>query len=125
MFVGSNLNCQERRTDMKPSHLILAGNIVLVGTLFTGCATTTEQSTMQCGNDYSCLTDMAFKYRQQAQQLSALAQRYELDAAAMTGQDADAVKHQRDVAQAYRLEANKADELAQEYRRQLPHNMAH
>jgi hypothetical protein len=65
---------------------------------------------------------MAFKYRQQAEQLSTLAQRYELEAAAMTGQDAD---QRRDRAQAYWSEAQQADELAQEYRRQLPHNMAH
>jgi hypothetical protein len=110
---------------MKTLYVMLASSFVLVGTLFTGCATTTDQSRIQCGNDYSCLSDMAFKYRQQAEQLSALAQRYEIEAAAMTGQNAEAVKHQRDLAQAYRSEAKQADELAQEYRRQLPHNMVH
>jgi hypothetical protein len=68
---------------------------------------------------------MAFKYRQEADRLSSLAQRYEIEAGTMTAQDAEAVKHQRDLAQTYWSEARQADELAQEYRRQLPHNMAH
>jgi hypothetical protein len=54
--------------------------------------------------------------------LSTLAQRYELEAAAVAGEDAN---QRRDRAQAYWSEARQADELAQEYRRQLPHNMAH
>ena len=96
---------------------------VVIGTLATGCASIkTDQTTAQCGSDYSCLTEMAFKYRQQADQLSALAQRYELEAAAMTGEDA---KQQHQRAQAYWSEAQQADQLAQEYRRQLPHNMVH
>ena len=96
---------------------------VVIGTLTTSCATmNSDQTTAQCGSDYSCLTEMAFKYRQQADQLSALAQRYELEAAAMTGEDA---KQQHQRAQAYWSEAQQADQLAQEYRRQLPHNMVH
>ena len=95
---------------------------ILIGTITMGCASTTDQATKQCGSDYSCLSNMAFKYRQQADQLSTLAQRYELESAAMTGQDA---KQRHDKAQAYWSEAQQADELAQEYRKQLPHNMAH
>src|SRR5262249_28169932 len=104
---------------------MLGSSFVLVGTLVTGCATATDKPRVQCGNDYSCLSDMAFKYRQQADQLSALAERYEIEAGALKGQDAEAAKHQHDLAQAYWSEAKQADELAQEYRRQLPHNMAH
>lgn len=110
---------------MKPLSVygMLAGGSLLIATLFTACATTgTDQTTKQCGSDYSCLSDMAFKYRQQAEQFSTLAQRYELEAAAMTGEDAN---QRRDRAQAYWSEARQADELAQEYRRQLPHNMVH
>ena len=100
---------------------ILAVSSVLIGALTTGCGTTkTDQTTRQCGSDYSCLSDMAIKYRQQADQLSTLAQRYELEAAAMTGPDA---KQRHERAQAYWSEAQQADELAQQYRRQLPHNM--
>jgi|ERR1043165_8573999 hypothetical protein len=100
---------------------MFAVSFVLIGFLSTGCATTkTDQTTSECGSDYSCVRDMAFKYRQQADRLSMLAERYEVEAAAMTGQDA---KQQRDRAQAFRLEAQQANEQAQEYRRQLPHNM--
>ena len=103
---------------------ILPVSFLLVAGFVTGCATPTDQATLQCGNDYSCLSDMAFRYRQQADELSKLAQRYELEAAAMT-EDDQAAKQRRDRAQAFRVEAKQADELAQEYRNQLPHNMAH
>lgn len=108
---------------MKPlfSYGIVAASSILIGTLITGCATTTDQAARQCGNDYSCLSDMASKYHQQAERLSTLAERYELEAQAMTGEDAKQ-RHAR--AQAYWSEAQQADQLAQEYRRQLPHNMA-
>ena len=96
---------------------------VVIGILTTGCTTMkTDQANAQCGSDYSCLSEMAFKYRQQADHLSTLAQRYELEAAAMTGEDA---KQQHQRAQAYWSEAQQADQLAQDYRRQLPHNMVH
>ena len=115
---------------MKPSHLIHGGSLFLVGTLTIACATGTggtQRATMgTCGADYSCIKDMAFHYRQQAEQLSALAQRYEHEAAlksAQAGHDAEEVRRQHELAQEYLSEARKADELAQEYRRQLPHNM--
>ena len=110
---------------MKTLNVILTSGCVLVGILITACATTNDQSRVQCGNDYTCLSDNAFKYRQQAEQLNTLAQRYEIEAAAMTGQNTDDMKHHRDLAKTYRLEAQQADDLAQEYRRQLPHNMVH
>lgn len=102
---------------------ILALSSVLVGTFITGCATPTDQATRQCGSDYSCLSDMAFKYHQQADQASALAQRYELEAQAMKGHDAEAAKQRHARAQAYWSEAKQADELARDYRSQLPHNV--
>jgi hypothetical protein len=110
---------------MKPLSITKALGVssILVAALTTACATTkTDETATQCGSDYSCLSNMAFKYRQQAEHLTALAQRYELEAAAMTEQDAT---RQRQRAQAYWSEAREADELAQEYRRQLPHNMVH
>lgn len=111
---------------MKPYvYAILASSIILVGTLITGCATTDQSTVRRCGSEYSCLSDMAFKYRQQADQLSTLAQRYEIETAAMTEQDAEAAKQRRDRAQTYWLEAKQADELSQVYRRRLPHNMVH
>ncbi len=110
---------------MKPLYAYAAfvGGVLLVGSLIAGCAQTNRQATVQCGNDYSCLSDMAFKYQQEADQMSALAKRYEIEAKAMT--DGEAAKQRRERAQAYWSEANQADELAHEYRSQLPHNMVH
>jgi hypothetical protein len=110
---------------MKPlyAYAVLVGGVVLVGSLIAGCAKTNRQATVQCGNDYACLSDMAFKYQQEADQMSALAHRYEIEATAMT--DAETAKQRRERAQAYWSQANEADEMAHEYRSQLPHNMAH
>ena len=115
---------------MKPLHLILGGSLFLGGTFMVACAVgtgETQQTTVApCGTDYRCIKDMAFHYRQQAEQLSALAQRYEHEAAlksTLAGHDAEDVKRQHELAQQYFSESQKADELAQQYRRQLPHNM--
>ena len=109
---------------MKPLYTygVLVGG-VLVGSLIAGCAQPNRQATVQCGNDYSCLSDMAFKYQREADQMTALAQRYEIEAGTMT--DTGAAKQRRERAQAFWSQANQADELAHEYRSQLPHNMAH
>jgi hypothetical protein len=114
---------------MKPSHLILGG-LFFCGTFMVACAMgtgETQQTTLApCGSDYSCIKDMAFHYRQQAEQLGALAQRYEHEAAlksVQAGRDSEDVKRQHELAQQYLSESQKADELAQQYRRQLPHNM--
>ena len=81
---------------MKPLHLILGGSLFLSGTFMVACAVgtgETQQTTVApCGTDYRCIKDMAFHYRQQAEQLSALAQRYEHEAAlksTLAGHDAD------------------------------------
>jgi hypothetical protein len=115
---------------MKPSHLILRGSVLLGGTFMVACAMSTgetqQTSLALCGADYSCIKTMAFEYRQQAEQLSALAQRYEHEAAlksAQAGHDAEQVSRQHELALQYSAEAQKADELAREYRSQLPHNM--
>ena len=115
---------------MKPSHFLLGSSLFLVGTLTIACAIGTggtQEATMEpCGTDYSCIKTMAFQYRQQAEHLSALAQRYEHEAvfkSAQAGHDAEEVRRQHELAQQYLSEAEQADELAQQYRRQLPHNM--
>jgi hypothetical protein len=115
---------------MKPSHLILGSSLFMGGTFMVACAMgtgETQQTAIEpCGTDYSCIKTMAFEYRQQAQQLSALAQRYEHEAAlksTQTGHDAEEVRRQHELALQYASEAQKADELARHYRRQLPHNM--
>ena len=77
-----------------------------------------------CGSNYTCLIDTAFQYRREAEQLSALAQRYEIEAevkARELGQDAEQVKRNHDLAMQYRSKAQEADELARRYSSQLPH----
>lgn len=112
---------------MKRSRALFTSGIVLVGTMVGACATgTTQPVSTSCGGNYTCLKDTAFEYRQQAERLTALAQRYEIEAdakAAELGQEAEQVKRSRDLAMQYRSEAREADEMARQYRSQLPHNV--
>jgi hypothetical protein len=60
--------------------------------------------------------------------LNDLAQRYEIEAEAKTrelGRETKEAKRNRTLAKDARAEAQEADELAREYRRQLPHNMVY
>lgn len=104
------------------SGVVLAGIIMLAGC----AAERTQSEATSCGTDYTCLTNTAFHYRQQAEYLSALAERYDLEAdvnAKELGQDTPEVKHNRTLAKQFWSEAEQADELAREYRQQLPHNL--
>jgi hypothetical protein len=103
---------------------------VLAGIVLAGCSAGLNQQskTSPCGADYTCLSNSALQYRQQAAQLSALADRYEMDAqvqSKQSGMQAEAVKRNRDLAKQYRAEAQEADELARQYRSQLPHNLVY
>ena len=113
---------------MKRSRIIFLYGVVLVGATMGGCATEKTQSmaAASCGNNYTCLTNSAFEYKQQAAMLTALAERYELEAQAKTrelGQDAEQVKRNHELAMQYWSEAQKADETARQYRSELPHNL--
>ena len=113
---------------MKRSHFFLRNCVILIiGALGAGCAAqTTTPVTTACGTNYECLRASEFQYRQQAAEFSALAQRYEIEAEAKSrefGQDAEQVKRHRDLASQYWSEAEQADELARQYRRQMPHNV--
>jgi hypothetical protein len=112
---------------MKRSHVILTSGVILVEAIVAGCAAgTTQPSVSSCASNYTCLSDRAFHYRQQAAQLSALAQRYEIEAEAKArelGNDSEQVKRNRDLAMQFWAEAQQADELARQYRNQLPHNV--
>jgi hypothetical protein len=114
---------------MQLSRHMTLGFLISVGAVILGCASgPTTAATSICGSDYACLKQATSRYRQQAMQLSALAERYEIDAAAKAqelGQDAEQVKRQRELAKQYWSEAQQADELAQQFRRQLPHNMVY
>jgi hypothetical protein len=102
------------------------GALILVAAAAAGCAAASDPVLARCGSDYTCLRDTMFQYRQQAAELSALAQRYELEAQAKAkemGQDAEQVVKSREMAKQLRAEARQADELARDAQRQLPHNM--
>jgi hypothetical protein len=103
---------------------------VLAGIVLAGCSAGLQQQSKNspCGADYTCLSNNALQYRQQAAQLSALAERYEMEAQVQSkqlGMEAEAVKRNRDLAKQYRTEAQEADELARQYRSQLPHNLVY
>lgn len=107
-------------------HLRMVGLGALVLVSAVGCVTASDPVVARCGSDYTCLRDTMFQYRQQAAELSALAQRYELEAqtkAREMGQDAEQVVKSRELAKQLRAEARQADELARDVQRQLPHNM--
>lgn len=113
---------------MKWSRVSILCGIVLVGATTGGCATEKTQSmaAASCGSNYTCLTNAAVEYKQQAATLTALAERYELEAQAKSrelGQDAEQVKRNHELAMQYWSEAQKADEIARQYRSELPHNV--
>ena len=113
---------------MKWSRVSFLCGVVFVGAMTGGCATERTQSLAaeSCGNNYTCLTNAAFEYKQQAATLTALAERYELEAQAKTrelGQEAEQVKRNHELAMQYWSEAQKADEIARQYRSELPHNV--
>lgn len=115
---------------MKWSRVIFTGGVVLVGAVAAGCAagTTQPMAATSCGSNYTCLKDTAFGYHQQAAKLTALAQRYEVEAEAKArelGQNAEQVKQSRDLAMQYWSEAQQADEMARQYSSQLPHNVVY
>jgi hypothetical protein len=119
----------KRRDAMRTLQSISLIAAVLVGITLGGCsAGVNQQVSSPCGADYTCLSNAALQYHQQAAQLSALAERYEIEAnvkANQLGKDAEEVKRHRDLAQQYRSEADAADDLARQYRSQLPHNLVY
>lgn len=112
---------------MTPVQALLTSGIILVGAMVAGCATSAAQPFVtSCGSDYTCAKEMAFKYRQQAAELSALAQHYEIEAQTKSqelGKEAEEVKRHRDLANQFWAEAQVADDLARQYRSQVPHNV--
>ncbi|HEU4683272.1 MAG TPA: hypothetical protein VFS39_02055 [Nitrospira sp.] len=106
---------------------IVGGTLIAI--LLSGCAGDLSQvQPTTCGSDYNCLATKALQYRQQAMQMGAMAERYELEAdvhAKRLGAEAEEVKHSRELAQQYRSGATEADDLARQYRSQLPHNLVY
>ena len=105
----------------------LGGGLLLMAALLAGCATGASNSAQTvCGTDYHCMRDLMFQYRQQATELSAMAERYAREAdvkANQLGQDSEQVRKSQEIAKKFWSQAQEADQLAREYQRQLPHNV--
>jgi hypothetical protein len=107
--------------------LFLGGGVLFAGALLTGCAATGGSDTVAaaCGSDYHCTRDLMFQYRQQATDLSIMAERYAREAdikARELGQDSAEVKKNQEIAKKLWAEAQEADQRARDYQYQLPHN---
>jgi len=118
---------------MKDQPFLECGLLLLVALLAgqAGCATGAPATSVSdsyqkvCGTDYHCVQDKMFEYRDQAAQLTLMAERYAREAevkAKELGQNADEVRKTQAMAQKLWSQAQEADQLAQEYQRQIPHN---
>jgi hypothetical protein len=114
---------------MKPRYFFLGSALFLVAAVIAGCTTGPAGRTVTEGAAVSRdLGDKAFHYRRQAAELSAMAQRLEFEAqwyAREGGQDSERAKRARELAKEVRSAAEEADQLAREYRSQLPHNQVY
>ena len=103
------------------------GSGLLLVALLVGCATgASDTAGTVCGSDYHCMRDLMFQYREQATDLSRLAERYvrEADAKAKElGQNSEEVRKTQELAKKFWTQAQEADQLAHEYQSQLPHNV--
>ena len=111
---------------MKPTRIIIGSALTLVLSGAIGCAATppAEPSASQLSMTQQA-HDLAFQYKRQATALRDIAQRYELEAqvlARLKGAQHAETLHSLDLAKSLLAEADEADSLAREYRRQMPHN---
>jgi hypothetical protein len=111
---------------MKSTTMMIGSVLMLAMTGATGCATappagqgtTQATATQQAG-------DLAFQYRRQAMELRELARHHELEAqvlATMKGSEHEETLRSLDLAKSLLAAADEADQIAREYRRQIPHN---
>ena len=88
---------------------VVGGGLLLAGVLMTGCAAGTSiAGGTACGHDYHCTKDLMFQYRQQATDLTMMAERYAREAdlkARELGQDSAEVKKNREMAQKFWAQA--------------------
>lgn len=109
---------------MKDRYFLAGGLLLLLG-LLAGCAGEKAYSGNVCGSDYRCMQEQVFQYRQQADALNLMADRYAREAnmkAQELGKDSEEARKSQEMAKKYALQADEADKLAREYRRQIPHN---
>lgn len=114
---------------MRTQSFLLGSGLLLLATVVAGCATDSAERTIAPAAAVSKDPgDMAFRYRLQAAELHAMAQRLEFEAAwyaKQGGQDSGQAKRSQEMAKEMRAAADEADQLAREYRNQLPHNQVY
>lgn len=111
---------------MKSTSIIIGTALMLALSGASGCATAppAEPRAPQISMTPQAL-DLAFQYKRQAAALRETAQRYELEAqvlARIKGAQHAETLHSLDLAKSLLAEADEADSMAREYRRQMPHN---
>jgi hypothetical protein len=111
---------------MKPTPILIGIALTLAPFGAGGCATTmpAEPRAPQVSMPPQA-HDLAFQYKRQATALRDIAQRYELEAqvvARLKGAQHAETLHSLDLAKSLLAEADEADSMAREYRRQMPHN---
>jgi hypothetical protein len=114
---------------MRTQSFLFGSCLFLLATVVPGCSTDSAERTITPSAAVSKNPgDLAFHYRLQAEELRAMAQRLELEAAwyaKQGGQDSEQAKRSQEMAKGMWAAADEADELAREYRSQLPHNQVY
>ncbi len=114
---------------MRMQSFLLGSGLFLLATVAVGCATGSDERTITPAAAVSKDPgDLAFRYRLQAAELSALAQRLEFEAqwhAKQGGPDSEQAKRSREMAKEVWAAADEADQLGRQYRSQLPHNQVY
>ena len=99
-------------------------SLLIVAVLMAGCAANLPATHQVKAVSQSEARDLAFKYRQQALDLSELAKRQEVEAqwySSYVGPTDERFRVSREKAQQLWTAADQAEQLARDYRRQVPH----
>jgi hypothetical protein len=95
-------------------------------TVLSGCATGSSGETLSSRDFSNDPAKLVFQYRQQAADMNRLADGLELEAqlyAQQGKQNSEEATRSRALVRELRADAQEADQRAQDYRRQLPHNV--
>jgi hypothetical protein len=116
-----------RLAQSRPRETMTAIAVTLVMTFVLGCATAETERVGTYGPEQASqrdAADLAFYHSQQAAEFRNLAQRFEVEANLLVsrfGEHDEAAMRKRAFAKEMRVEAEKAAQTAEEYRRQVPH----
>jgi hypothetical protein len=116
---------------MRPVPFVTKSSTIILAVVMAGCAVNLPEgngsapSAVRAGvvSQYEA-RDLAFKYRQQAADLREMARRLDAETQWLTGQDGstdEQVRQDREKARQLWAAADQAEQLARDYRRQVPH----